>query len=86
MLGEEGDQIVIEWSFPGTEENTNFSVEILAQDREWYEVTDACDYSFASDSGLYSCGVLIETLLDPPFNLLYNDSIYSRVTQLGPDG
>ena len=86
ILSENGDEIVIEWSSTDDGTDSGFVVEIQSKDGEWYEVTDKCDANFVpSDETLHACAVSSGLLLASPFNLLYNDVVYSRVSNLNQE-
>ena len=81
ILSENGDEIVIEWSSTDNSADTGFVVEIQSKGGEWYEVTDECNPDFVpSGETLHACAVSASLLLKSPFNLLYNDVVYSRVS------
>ena len=86
ILSENGDEIVIEWSSTDDGTDNRFVVEIQSNEGEWYEVTDKCNANFVpSDETLYACAVSSSLLLESPFNLLYNDVVYSRVSNLNQE-
>ena len=74
--------MIIDWHFPSATEDSEYKIEIKGKNSEWYQIMDECD---GKDDWIASndfCRINARTLLRNPFNLLYNDKVFSRVYKL----
>jgi len=78
--------VIIDWHFPTALEFSTYRIEIKAKDGEWYKELSECNGGDAQIAAANFCQVQVQTLLAPPFSLMYNDLVYARVYIIDEEG
>ena len=76
----------IYWGYPSATDVSTYKIEILGRDGEWYKERDECNGENELIAKANSCEVSVQTLLDEPYSLLYNDPVLARVFMIDEDG
>ena len=87
-LDDEQENVLIDWYILPVTGNglTTYRVEIQGKNGEWHQNLEECNGTDEYIAATTSCIVSVQTLLDAPFSLLYNDSVYARVFSIDAEG
>ena len=85
-LDYEKQKVKIYWDYPSATDISTYKIEILGSNGEWYKERNECNGENELIAKAKSCELNVQTLLDEPYSLLYNDPILARVSIIEEDG